>query len=154
MSLAVAAPLAGRVIELAAVDDPVFSAALVGPGVAIDPGTVAESVVVAPAAGTVAKLHAHAFVLVADDGTGVLVHLGIDTVQLQGDGFVLHVAEGDVVREGQPLVTWRPGDVVAGGRSAVCPVVALDAKPDAVLRFAEPGTDVGAGDPLFSVSPR
>lgn len=149
--LPVAAPLGGTVVELAQVDDPVFSAALVGPGIAIDPGTVAESTAVAPVAGTIAKLHPHAFVVKTDDGVGILVHLGIDTVQLQGDGFTLHAAEGDRVEAGQALVTWNPGAVVEGGRSAVCPVVALDQKPEAVAVVATVGESVEAGAGLLEV---
>ncbi|GMA23466.1 PTS glucose transporter subunit IIA [Luteimicrobium album] len=149
--LPVAAPLGGTVVELAQVDDPVFSAALVGPGIAIDPGTAAESTAVAPVAGTIAKLHPHAFVVKTDDGVGILVHLGIDTVQLQGAGFTLHAAEGDRVEAGQALVTWSPGDVVAGGRSAVCPVVALDQKPEAVAVVATVGESVAAGAGLLEV---
>jgi len=79
------------------------------------------------------------------------VHLGIDTVQLQGDGFTLHAAEGDRVEAGQALVTWSPGDVVAGGRSAVCPVVALDQKPEAVAVVASVGEPVEAGAGLLEV---
>lgn len=150
-ALPVGAPLSGTVVSLADVDDPVFSAALVGPGVAIEPGDVTESVVVAPVAGTIAKLHPHAFVVRAGDGRAVLVHLGIDTVQLQGAGFTLHAAEGDEVVAGQPLVTWNPHDVVAGGRSAVCPVVALDQQPDAVAAVVEVGAVVEAGQGLLEV---
>nr|WP_036954697.1 PTS glucose transporter subunit IIA [Luteimicrobium xylanilyticum] len=149
--LPVAAPLGGTVVELAQVDDPVFSAALVGPGIAIDPGAAAESTAVAPVAGTIAKLHPHAFVVKTDDGVGILVHLGIDTVQLQGAGFTLHAAEGDRVEAGQALVTWSPGDVVAGGRSAVCPVVALDQKPEGVAVVAAVGEPVEAGSKLLEV---
>jgi PTS system N-acetylglucosamine-specific IIA component len=155
MPLDVGAPLAGRVIALTDVPDPVFRAALVGPGIAIEPGAVAESVVVAPVAGTIVKLHTHAFVIAAGVGTGVgtgvLVHLGVDTVQLQGEGFVLHASEGDVVVAGQPLVTWSPRDVVAGGRSAVCPVVVLETEPDAVEVLARAGSDVVAGADLLAV---
>ena len=149
--LPVAAPLGGTVVELSQVDDPVFSAALVGPGIAIDPGTAAESTAVAPVAGIIAKLHPHAFVVKTDDGVGILVHLGIDTVQLQGAGFTLHAAEGDRVDAGQALVTWSPGDVVAGGRSAVCPVVALDQKAEAVVVVATVGEPVAAGAGLLEV---
>jgi len=149
--LPVAAPLGGTVVELSQVDDPVFSAALVGPGIAIDPGTAAESTAVAPVAGIIAKLHPHAFVVKTDDGVGILVHLGIDTVQLQGAGFTLHAAEGDRVDAGQALVTWSPGDVVAGGRSAVCPVVALDQKAEAVVVVATVGEPVAAGADLLEV---
>ena len=94
------------------------------------------------------KLHPHAFVIVGLDGRGVLVHLGIDTVQLKGEGFELHATEGDRVEAGQPIVAWTPAAIEAGGRSPVCPVVALDAAAEAVTRTAS-GT-VNAGDELFT----
>ena len=82
----VTSPLAGRAIGLTAVPDPVFSGAMVGPGTAIDP--VREpSEAVSPVDGIVVSLHPHAFVVVDDEGHGVLTHLGIDTVQLNGEGF-------------------------------------------------------------------
>ena len=149
MALTVLAPVAGRVVALADVPDPVFSAELVGPGVAVDPDEVTASEVVSPVSGTVVKLHPHAFVVLAEGG-GVLVHLGIDTVQLGGEGFTLHVTEGDTVEAGQPVVTWDVAAVVAGGRAAICPVVALEAKPDAITRIAQPGDVVAAGEPLLS----
>ncbi len=79
--------------DLAAVPDPVFSGAMVGPGTAIDP--VREpSEAVAPVDGVIVSLHPHAFVVVDDSGHGVLTHLGIDTVQLNGEGFELLVNKG------------------------------------------------------------
>jgi PTS system N-acetylglucosamine-specific IIA component len=93
------------------------------------------------------KLHPHAYVIVGDDGKGVLVHLGIDTVQLKGKGFELLAAEGDRVGAGQPVVAWDPAAIETGGRSPVCPVVALDAVAGAVSGVAL-GT-VHAGDELF-----
>ncbi|WP_169982844.1 PTS glucose transporter subunit IIA [Microbispora sp. H10836] len=145
----VLAPVAGAAIGLAAVPDPVFSQAMVGPGTAIDPvrGPVEA---VAPISGTIVKLHPHAYVVVGDDGRGVLVHLGIDTVQLKGEGFRLLAAEGDRVGAGQPVVAWNPAAIEAGGRSPVCPVVALDAPAGAVGKVAEGG--VNAGDALFEWS--
>ncbi len=151
-ALTVLAPVAGSVRALADVDDPVFSGEIVGPGLAVQPDPDAGRAVVAPVAGTVAKLHPHAFVLLAEGGRGVLVHLGINTVQLGGEGFTLHVAEGDVVEQGQLLVEWDPAAVEAGGRSAICPVIGLEAQPDSLTRLAEPGTTVAAGDPLLSLA--
>jgi PTS system N-acetylglucosamine-specific IIA component len=142
-------PVAGTVMALADVPDPVFSAGYVGPGLAVAPDAGAGRTVVAPVTGTVVKLHPHAFVVAQADGRGVLVHLGIDTVQLDGEGFTLHVAEGDAVEAGQHLVTWDPAAVAAGGRSAVVPVVLLDAAPDALQDVPTPGTSVAAGDVLF-----
>lgn len=152
MSLPILAPVAGRVVAMTDVDDPVFAGELVGPGLAIDPARDAPAEVVAPVDGTVAKLHAHAFVIETADGRGVLVHLGINTVQLGGEGFTLLVAEGDAVRAGQVLVTWGPAAVEAGGRSPVCPVVALDAQPGTLERRTQPGDTVTAGAPFLEWS--
>lgn len=149
--LTVLAPVAGVVHALADVDDPVFSGEIVGPGLAVQPDAAAGGRVVAPVAGTVAKLHPHAFVLLAEGGRGVLVHLGINTVQLGGEGFVLHVAEGDAVEPGQLLVEWDPAAVEAGGRSAICPVVGLEAAPDSLTRLAEPGARIAAAEPLLEL---
>lgn len=146
MSITVVAPVAGEAVGLGAVPDPVFAGALVGPGTAIEPERV-PGTALAPVDGTIAKLHPHAYVVVTDAGQGVLVHLGIDTVQLAGAGFDLLVAEGDGVSAGTPLIRWDPAAVQSGGRAPICPVVALDASADAVSSIAE-GT-VRAGADLF-----
>ncbi|MEE1943170.1 PTS glucose transporter subunit IIA [Streptomyces sp. TRM 70361] len=144
----VTSPLAGRAIGLAAVPDPVFSDVMVGPGTAVDP--VREpSVAVAPVDGIIVSLHPHAFVVVDDEGHGVLTHLGIDTVQLNGQGFELLAAKGDTVRRGDPVVRWDPSEVEASGKSPVCPVVALEATPDALADVVEEA-DVPAGGTLFT----
>ena len=144
----VTSPVAGHVIGLTAVPDPVFSGAMVGPGTAIDP--VREpSEAVAPVDGVIVSLHPHAFVVVDAEGHGVLTHLGIDTVQLNGEGFELLVNKGDTVTRGQTVVRWNPAAVEEAGKSPVCPVVALEATADALGELREDG-DVKAGDVLFS----
>jgi sugar PTS system EIIA component len=145
----VLAPVGGRVLPLHDVPDPVFAAALVGPGVAIDPVRHGRVLATSPVAGTVVKLHPHAFVVQTAGSAGVLVHLGIDTVQLAGAGFELLVTEGAQVAAGAGIVGWNPAEVEAGGRSAVCPVVALDADVAALTDVRESG-DVAAGDLLFT----
>jgi sugar PTS system EIIA component len=148
--LVVVAPVTGRVLPMADVPDPVFAASLVGPGLAIEPpDSEGTAVAVAPVSGTVVKLHPHAYVIQTAEGAGVLTHLGIDTVQLKGEGFDLKVAEGDTVAAGDPMVSWDPAAVVAGGRSAMVPVVALEGGPDAVSA-AQEGDTVDAGAPLFT----
>lgn len=144
----VRSPLTGQVVGLAAVPDPVFAEAMVGPGTAVDPEP-GPGEAVSPLDGRLVKLHPHAYVVVDGAGRGVLVHLGIDTVQLAGAGFTLLAAEGDAVRAGQPLVRWDPTAVQASGRSPICPVVALDAAPGALADVVESGP-VGVGEPLFS----
>ncbi|WP_327292571.1 PTS sugar transporter subunit IIA [Streptomyces sp. NBC_01198] len=144
----VSSPLAGRVIGLAAVPDPVFSGAMVGPGTAIDP--VREpGEAVSPVDGVIVSLHPHAFVVVDDAGHGVLTHLGIDTVQLNGEGFELLVSKGDTVARGQAVVRWDPAAVEAAGKSPICPVVALEATAEALSELVD-AADVAAGDTLFS----
>jgi PTS system N-acetylglucosamine-specific IIA component len=146
VAVQVTAPLSGTAVGLSEVPDPVFATAMVGPGLAIDPERV-PSTVVAPVSGTIAKLKPHALVIVADGGRGVLVHLGIDTVHLDGEGFRLLAAEGDSVVAGQPIVEWNPADVEARGLSPVCPVVALDALDGSVAELAH--GPIGLGAPLF-----
>jgi PTS system glucose-specific IIA component len=144
----VLAPVAGTVIALSDVPDPVFAQQIVGSGIAIDPER-AESTVVAPADGRLLKLHPHAFVLLTADGKGLLVHLGIDTVQLEGAGFELLVTEGDEVTAGTPIVRWNPAEIEAGGRSPIVPVVVMDSAPDSVQAGAT-GT-VRVGEEIFTV---
>lgn len=144
----VTSPLAGRAIGLTAVPDPVFSGAMVGPGTAIDP--VREpGEAVAPVDGVIVSLHPHAFVVVDAEGHGVLTHLGIDTVQLNGEGFELLVNKGDTVTRGQAVVRWNPAAVEVAGKSPICPIVALEATADSLSDLREDG-DMKAGDALFS----
>ena len=142
----VLAPVGGRVVPLADVPDPVFAEEMVGPGAAVEPtGEVVD--VVAPVAGRIVKLHPHAFVLMTDDGVGVLVHLGIDTVRLEGRGFSLVAAEGDTVGAGDTVVRWDPA-TLEEGMSATVPVVLMDRPKGSVS--VEP-REVAAGEPLFEL---
>ncbi len=144
----VLAPCPGRVISVTEVADPVFAAEMVGPGVAIEP-TGEVVTVVAPIAGRVLKLHPHAFVVLSADGVGVLVHLGINTVRLEGRGFELLATEGDTVAAGDPMVRWDPSTVDGEDMSTVVPVVVMDRAAGSI---AAPAADlvVATGDPLFT----
>jgi sugar PTS system EIIA component len=122
----VTAPLSGTAVPLAEVPDPVFADAIVGPGVAIRPDPDARAAT-APIAGVLFKVKPHAFVVVAPDGRAVLVHLGIDTVSLDGRGFTIRAAEGSAVAVGDLVIEWDPAAVTAAGLSPVCPVIALEA---------------------------
>ncbi|MDN3295721.1 PTS glucose transporter subunit IIA [Streptomyces ficellus] len=144
----VTSPIEGRAIGLAAVPDPVFSGAMVGPGTAIDPAREAAEAV-SPVDGIVVSLHPHAFVVVDGEGHGVLTHLGIDTVQLNGEGFELLVNKGDTVTRGQAVVRWNPAAVEEAGKSPICPIVALEASADSLGDVVEDG-DVKPGDSLFT----
>ena len=149
----VLAPCAGTVLPVTECVDPVFAGQIVGPGLVIDPPDGAATVV-SPISGTVVKVHPHAFV-VAGGGLGVLVHLGINTVRLEGRGFEVHVAQGTAVEAGDPVVTWNPADlpdeVDGQSISRQVPVVVLDAPADS-LDLASAPEQVTAGDLLFTVA--
>ena len=145
----VLAPVAGLVRPLADVPDPVFAEQLVGAGAAVEPADDAgPTAVCAPVAGTVVKAHPHAFIVRHGSGVAVLVHVGIDTVTLDGAGFTRHVAEGDAVDAGTPVVTFDPTAVRGRGLSAIIPVVVLDSGPDSIPDLPT-GKPVGAGEQLY-----
>lgn len=144
----VLAPCAGRVLPLSDVPDPVFAGEMVGPGVAVDPDRQAATVV-APISGKALKVMPHAFVILGSDGAGILVHLGIDTVQLEGEGFEVLVEQGSAVEAGDPVVRWDPAAVEKGGRSPVVPVCVMDA-PKGSVSSPLVGERCSTGDSLFT----
>lgn len=98
------APVAGTVIELSKVSDPVFAQKMMGEGFAITPDTTNDQVV-APVDGVVTVAQDHAFGIQRDDGLEFLVHVGIDTVNLKGAPFVVHIKQGKQVHAGEKLIT-------------------------------------------------
>ncbi|MCV2396216.1 PTS glucose transporter subunit IIA [Actinotalea sp. M2MS4P-6] len=148
--LTVRAPIAGAVVALSDVPDEVFSQQMLGPGIAVDPGSTGVVDVVAPIDGVLSALHPHAFVIQAPDGRAVLVHLGLDTVRLLGETFTLDCGQGDEVKAGQVLVTWDLGAAVEHGNPPLCPVVALQAEPGALHLAAPEGSTVAALDDLLT----
>ncbi|OKL47426.1 PTS glucose transporter subunit IIA [Boudabousia liubingyangii] len=152
MSVTFSAPLSGTVVALADVPDPVFAGEIVGPGIAIQPDAEADVTVTAPVSGKIIKIHPHAFVILAEDGTGALVHLGLDTVALAGEGFTLHQENKAVVSDGDQMITWNPKEIEAGGRNPIVPVIALEAKAQNLELLVEPGAQVEAGAPLLRVN--
>ncbi|MFC6314728.1 MULTISPECIES: PTS sugar transporter subunit IIA [Lapidilactobacillus] len=98
------APVGGQVLSLSTVSDPVFAQKMMGDGLAIKPNE-GDSVVVAPISGEVTVAQGHAFGIRRDDGLEVLVHIGVDTVNLQGAPFTIHTKQGKTVRAGAKMVT-------------------------------------------------
>ena len=143
------APCAGRVIPMADVPDPVFSAQTVGPGVGIEPDG-GRQFVVAPADGQLLKVSPHVFILLVDGETGILVHIGINTVRLAGEGFEVLAAQGQDVRAGTPIVAWNPDAVTDPSMSSTVVVVVMDGTPDSVTAVSV-GGQVGEGEPLFTL---
>ncbi len=148
-ALTIQAPMGGTVVGLDDVPDDVFRTQMLGPGVAIDPGTEGVVDVAAPVDGLLVALHPHAFVIQVPDGRAVLVHLGLDTVRLLGESFTLDAGQGDAVSAGQVVVRWDVAVAVERGNGALCPVVALQAASGAVTSVPG-GTRVESGDELIS----
>ncbi|QCB94065.1 PTS sugar transporter subunit IIA [Cellulomonas shaoxiangyii] len=146
-------PVAGTVRPLADVPDPVFAGEMVGPGVAVQPDPVARQDVLAPCDGVVGALHPHAFALDLGADRAVLVHVGIDTVGLKGEGFEVHVEAGAHVRAGDRVLTWSPLDVAAAGLATVCPVVVLQGDPATLTHLVPDGARVDPGRPLLDWAP-
>ena len=150
----VLAPVQGRAVALADVPDPVFSGGMVGYGAAIDPPHEVVDAV-APVSGKILKLLPHAYVIMTPDNVGVLVHLGLDTVQLNGAGFTTHVAQGDTVTAGQPIITYDVPAIIAAGMSPVVPVVVMDERDPANVTVSEAvstGAGIVTGATLFTAN--
>lgn len=145
-----ASPLEGRALPLTRVPDPVFSQGTLGPGAAIEPSS---DTVHAPGDATVivAQKTGHAFGLKLDDGIEVLIHVGIDTVNLDGKGFDVKVTAGQHVSAGDPLVTFDRGIIEEAGYSLITPVIVTNHRKFASVRQVGSGP-VHVGDPLLEVS--
>ncbi|MGC2940838.1 MULTISPECIES: PTS sugar transporter subunit IIA [unclassified Brevibacterium] len=150
MTVTIAAPIAGTVIPLTEVPDPVFAKALVGPGAAVDPGDAATLRVTAPVSGKLTSLKPHAFVISHRPDQGVLVHLGIDTVHLKGAGFMLRAEAGQQVEAGDEIIVWDLEAAREAEKSLVVPVIVLDADVEE-LSVAEEGP-IDAGGVLIRIS--
>jgi sugar PTS system EIIA component len=147
----VLAPVAGRAVPLQDVPDPVFSQAMVGYGAAVDP---ARGVVdaVAPVSGKLLKLMPHAYIVMTPGNVGVLVHLGLDTVALKGEGFTAHVSQGDDVIAGQVVITYDVPAIEAKGLNPIVPVVVMDERESGNVIPSEAvfeGADIAPGAILF-----
>jgi sugar PTS system EIIA component len=150
----VLAPVEGRAVPLQDVPDPVFSQGMVGYGAAIDPPRrIVEAV--APISGKILKLLPHAYIVMAPENVGILVHLGLDTVRLNGQGFVAHVNEGDTVAAGQVVITFDVPSVEAAGFNPIVPVVIMDeTEPANVIPAGAviAGADIASREILFTAN--
>lgn len=147
--LVLTSPLEGQAIPLSEVPDPIFAAAKLGKGAAIVP---TGNTVVAPAAGKVSATMAsgHAVGLKLDNGVELLIHVGIDTVNLEGKGFEVHVTKGQQVSAGDKLLTFDPAVIEAAGYPLVTPVLVTN-----TVKFAEVEAETGAvthGDKLLTIT--
>nr|WP_300337279.1 glucose PTS transporter subunit IIA [Actinomyces sp.] len=145
------APLSGTVMAVEEVADPVFASGALGKGAGIDPA--GDVVVTAPAAGTVvvAPSSGHAYGIALDNGVEILVHVGIDTVNLEGRGFDVRVSQGDRVEAGQELVRVDRALVEEAGYPLTTPVLVTNTAAFADVELIASG-EVTSGAPLLRVT--
>lgn len=149
-SNAILSPVAGRLMNLEATGDPVFASRALGEGVGVVPETAGETAVLAPVSGTLKTVArtGHAFGIKTDDGIEVLVHVGIDTVNMDGEGFAVVVAKGERIAAGEPLATVDFGKVAAAGHSVVVVVTVVNAAELTVVTplIGDGSSDDNGGD--------
>ena len=144
-SLILKAPLDGVVVPLEQVPDPVFSQKMVGDGASIDP---TSQVLIAPCDGRVTQLHKahHAVTLTTADGIELMMHIGLDTVNLKGEGFTAKVAEGDQVKTGDPLIEFDADYLATHAKSLLTQMLVTNTERLASLSPASGLVQAGSDD--------
>ena len=147
---ALVSPITGDIVALEQVPDEAFASKAVGDGVAVKP---TDKTVVAPAAGTVVKIFNtnHAFCLETENGAEIVVHMGIDTVALNGQGFKRLVEEGAEVQAGQPILEMDLDYLNANARSMISPVVCSNSDDYSALVILATGKVVAGQTPLYEI---
>ena len=150
--LSVSSPLAGTAIPLEQVKDESFAKGMLGPGIGIEP---ADGLVVAPFDGTVTVAFptGHAYGLKSASGVQVLIHVGMDTVKLDGKGFTPRVAKGDIVRRGDVLAEVDLDVIREAGYETITPVVVTNKKKLGAITPVASG-QIQRGDALLDVAPK
>lgn len=143
------APINGEAIPSAQVDDPTFASEALGKGLAIIPS---EGKVYAPFDGTVEMLFdtKHAVAVTSDDGVEVLIHVGVDTVNLKGEGYTAHTATGEKVKKGQLLLEFDMDRIKKAGYQTVTPVIVTNSDEYKNVQVVKTGS-VRAGDEVLTV---
>ncbi|WP_437649786.1 phosphoenolpyruvate--protein phosphotransferase [Sorangium sp. So ce362] len=150
--LTLLAPLSGPIVPIESVPDAVFADKIVGDGISIDP---TSQTLLAPCDATVTLLHAarHAITLSAAGGVEIMIHVGIDTVGLKGEGFTARVSQGDRVSAGQALLEFDADLLLRKATSLLTQVIVLSGETSAIVERASGVARAGASR-LMTVSPR
>ncbi len=145
----VLAPAAGRAVSLKEVNDPTFSQEILGKGVAIIPS---EGKIVAPADGTISVFFEtkHAVSISAENGAEIIVHVGLDTVNLKGEHFTAHKQQGDKVKAGELLLEFDMKAIKAAGYDVITPVIICNT-PDFPDMVCHTGQDVKELDTIIEL---
>ena len=146
----IGAPVGGKAVSLGQVNDPAFASALLGNGIAIEPS---EGKIVAPCDATVDTIFqtGHAVSLICDFGAEILIHVGLDTVNLKGKHYRAHVRTGEKVKKGQLLITFDLQAIKEDGYDVITPVVVCNSNIYKTFT-ARTGQCVRAGDTIIELS--
>lgn len=138
----------GKTVPLSAVPDEVFAGGILGDGIAIEP---AEGRFCAPVNGKIESVtdSRHAFTILSNAGADILVHIGVDTVSLAGEGFVSHVSVGENVRAGQLMAEADIELIRSRGLSAICSIVVTEPEKIENIEY-KPGACIGGKDVVMS----
>ncbi|MFU0789574.1 PTS sugar transporter subunit IIA [Cerasibacillus sp. JNUCC 74] len=147
---AIYAPLNGEIVPLEEVPDPVFNQKMMGEGIAIIPS---EGKLLSPIDGKVVQIPEtkHAIGLATNDGTEILIHVGLETVSLKGEGFELKVAAGDTVTKGQPLMEIDLDYIKQHASSIITPIIITNSN-ERKLTFTEEKQSVASETVIMNVT--
>ncbi len=146
----VGAPVSGRLVSIKEVNDPTFSDEILGKGAAVIP---ADNRICAPVDGTVTTVFptGHAAAVTSDDGVEILIHVGLDTVKLNGEHFTIHASEGQKVKKGDLLLEADIEQIKAAGYDTITPVIVCNSDEFAEVAAGEAG-DVAQGDDILTLN--
>lgn len=148
-TIEVISPITGKVLNMKEVPDKMFSEKMIGDGVAIEPK---EGLVISPIDGTVATIFPtnHAIGLITKEGLEILIHIGIDTVELKGEGFKALTVEGNKVKKGDPLMEFDLDIIKKAGKLTITPIIITNMDKVKKLEKTYGETKKGTGS-IFTV---
>lgn len=145
----IGAPIAGKLVSIKEVSDPTFSEEVLGKGAAIIPS---DKRVCAPVDGTVTTVFptGHAAAITSDEGVEILIHVGLDTVKLNGEHFTIHAEEGQKVKKGDLLLEADLEQIKAAGYDIITPVIICNSDDFTEVQM-EAARDVAQGDDILTL---
>ena len=145
----IGAPVAGKLVSIKEVNDPTFADEILGKGVAVIP---TDNRICAPADGVVSTVFptGHAAAVTTGDGAEILIHVGLDTVKLEGKHFTIHASEGQEVKKGDLLLEADIEQIKAEGYDITTPIVICNSDEFSEFHMAEPG-NISQGDNVLSL---
>ena len=140
--ICVLSPIKGEVVSLSSINDSTFSEGILGMGVAIVP---AEGKVYSPFDGVIESIAetSHAIAILGDNGTELLIHIGIDTVELKGKPFDMKVKENDCVRSGQLLIEFDIDAIISAGYETVTPIIITNSEDYSLFETVKGKVEIG-----------